>query len=130
MTQSSDHLTPRQQRAILALLSSPSHEAAAVAAGISRSSLYRWMDSPAFQAAYEQAQQKVVSHALTRLRVLSEKAVATLESVMDERTLSSSAKVTAAGKVLDYVFCQSGGTDDDLLARIDELEAFIRERFA
>ena len=48
-------LRPKQEQAILALLTNPSVEHAARAVKITPRTLYRWLNEPAFEKAYRQA---------------------------------------------------------------------------
>jgi hypothetical protein len=50
-----DKLTRRQEALILALLSEPTHAAAAAKARVSEATLRRWLHLPAFRAAYRWA---------------------------------------------------------------------------
>jgi hypothetical protein len=51
-------LTPRQARAVLALLEHTTLEEAAKAAAVSKTTLWRWLQVPDFQAAYMQARRE------------------------------------------------------------------------
>jgi hypothetical protein len=61
-------LTRSQEALIAALLTEPSHAAAAAKAGVGTTTLYRWLQLPAFQAAYRQARLKLVDAALGRIQ--------------------------------------------------------------
>jgi site-specific recombinase XerD len=77
------HLSVRQQRAIEQLLTAESLTQAAVAAGISRRTLTRWLADPAFVAALEQAGSEAVANAARKLSGLSETAVEELRSILE-----------------------------------------------
>src|SRR5688500_3388437 len=76
-------LTPKQERAIAALLSQPTIEAAADTLGITRITIYRWLQEPAFDAAYRAARREGVRQAIARLQHVSGKAVDALLEVID-----------------------------------------------
>ena len=48
-------LTPKQEKAISALLGQPSIEAAAAAIGVNAATIYRWLHEPDFAGAYRLA---------------------------------------------------------------------------
>lgn len=65
-----ENLTPEQVRALAALLEHGDKSKAARAARVSRSTLYRWLQDPVFQAALEEATRQALrefSRALVRL---------------------------------------------------------------
>ena len=48
-------LTPKQEKAITALLAQPTIEAAAASLGINPATVHRWLQEPAFVEAYRSA---------------------------------------------------------------------------
>ena len=68
----------RQDVAIAALLTEPTLEAAARRAGVSESSLLRWLRDPAFRAEYRAARRAVVEQAVSGLQHAASEAVNTL----------------------------------------------------
>ena len=68
----------RQDVAIAALLTEPTLEAAARRAGVSESSLLRWLRDPAFRAEYRAARRAVVEQAVSGLQHATSEAVAAL----------------------------------------------------
>jgi len=77
-----DNLSTEQVKALEALLTSGNKASAARAAGVDRSTLYRWMADATFQAALEEATREALkefSRALTRLAA---EAVKVLEDAM------------------------------------------------
>lgn len=75
-------LTPKQEKAIAALMSSPTITEAAKAARIGERTLYAWLDDPAFSAAYRAALREALSYATGRLQRLSSAAADTLERLL------------------------------------------------
>ena len=61
-----DNLTPKQQRAVRALLTTPDAAAAAKDAGVSRETVYKWMQVPAFTRAIASHSASGVSQAESR----------------------------------------------------------------
>ena len=67
-----------EDRALAALLSEPTIAQAATAAGVSESTLLRWLAEPSFKARYRDARRQVVELAVTGLQQATSEAVATL----------------------------------------------------
>ena len=61
-------LNRKQEALIAALLTEPTHAAAAVKAGVSEATLHRWLRLADFQAAYRQARRRIVETAIGRLQ--------------------------------------------------------------
>lgn len=92
-------VTPRQRKAIEALLTQGSVKGAAEAAGVSRETIYRWMKRDWFRAALKEAEQVALESLGRALVRLGEKATQTLEEAMDGAGHEST-KVRAADIVL------------------------------
>ncbi len=117
-----NNLTPRQRRAIEALLVAPSVAAAAVQARCGERTLHRWLGDARFREALaeaQRAQRRAVSDALRREALA---AVDTLAAVMGDTGASPSARVAASRTVLDMMM-----RDDtaDLVERLERLEAAL-----
>jgi hypothetical protein len=74
-------LTGKQEPLIAALLTEPTHAAAAAKAGVSEATLHRWLRLPAFRAAYRQARRELVEGAVGRIQAAAGQAVDTLLAV-------------------------------------------------
>src|SRR5262245_55649012 len=96
-----ERLSGKQERALSALLTEPSVEAAAHKAGVNARSLYRWLNDPRFGAVYRAARRHAVQQASAQLQRASSDAVATLRSVMNDLTAPAPARVNAAKAVLE-----------------------------
>jgi hypothetical protein len=72
-------LDERQEQAVAALLTEPTHEAAAAKAGVSPRTLRYWLAQPEFAAAYRAARQAVLEQTVARLLAATGKAVQALE---------------------------------------------------
>jgi hypothetical protein len=92
----------KQQRAILALLTSRSVEEAAGASNIPVRTLYRWLKEPAFDAAYREAKRAAFSQAIARLHQMAGAAASTLGKVMVDPKTPPSTKVRAADSILNH----------------------------
>lgn len=111
----------KRELAITALLSSPSIEGAAEAAGVGTRTLFRWLRDPDFLAEYREARRHSVTAAIARMQQVCAAAVTTLEAVMSDPEAPASSRVQAARTVLDMALraCEY----EDLEARISALEA-------
>ena len=119
-----DKLGRKAEAAIVALLSHPTMPEAAKAAGVSETSLWRWLQREDFQKKYREAQGKVFDGALGSLQGASTEAVNCLR-----RNLSCgnpSAEVHAARTILDYTL--RARELFDLENRIALLEAALKAR--
>ena len=115
-----DTLTPRQYKAIAALLAAASIRQAAVDADIPEKTIYNWLRDARFQAAYSAARREAVQQAIARLQRSATAAVSVLLMLMAKDTTPAAVRLQAAGKVLDLAL--QGVTVDDLIARIEALE--------
>lgn len=120
-----EKLTRKEEQAIAALIAEPTLEKAASRAGVSTSTIYRWLQDEGFQEAYRASRREVVNHAITRLQRATTTAVSTLEDVMRDATAPASARVSAARAVLEMAV--EGIKRDDTERRITELERILRE---
>ncbi len=115
-------LNPKQDKALVALLTEPTISAAAKKAGIGERTLHTWLGEAAFSEAYRDARRLAVGQAIGRLQQVSSKAVDALLEVIDtEYTPAPPAvRVSAASKILDLAM--KATELEDLAARIAALE--------
>lgn len=116
-----ERLTPRQERALLALLAKPSITAAAKGAKIGERTLRRWLTQPAFAKSYRAARRESVERATARLQHAATDAVRTLVDVMNDNAATHAARVAAARTVLEET--RRSAELDDLAERVATLEA-------
>jgi DNA-binding MurR/RpiR family transcriptional regulator len=128
MTGHGEKLSRKHEQAISALLATPTVAEAAHQAGVSESTVRRWLQSADFQAAYQQARRQVVQQAIVQVQQTCTVAVTTLRTVMQEATAPASARVSAAKAVLDTAL--KAVELEDLEARIAALEADRPQRGA
>ena len=110
----------KQEAAILALLSSKNVEEAALAAGITPRTLYRWMKELEFDAAYRAARRRAYGQSISRLQQGSTATATTLLKVMIDATTPASTRVRAAEAVLSHA--AKAIEIEDIDARLRELE--------
>jgi hypothetical protein len=116
-------LEPGQERAIIALLSGPTLRAAASSAGISETTLWRWLREPNFRAAYRRARREALERATSRLAALVETAVEALGEIVADRTVSPHVRVSAASRIVEFAL--KAAEIEDVQARLEKLEAAL-----
>jgi len=116
----------REDAAIAALLAEPTLEAAAERAGISRTSLFRWLQDPAFCDRYHALRREALSQATARLQQASSKAVDTLVDVMEDTEAPAAARVSAAKTVLELGLRAIDG--EEVVRRLQAVEAAMKGR--
>jgi hypothetical protein len=94
-------LTARQLRAIAALCEEPTTRAAARKARVGEKTLWRWLNDPAFAAAYQRARSRLLEDTLVALQAAGIEAIETLREVMAAKSGPASARVSAARCVLE-----------------------------
>jgi transposase-like protein len=93
-------LTPRQRKAVEALLATGEVAAAAREVGVSRDTLYRWMRQPLFVEAVRETEARALDE-LSRLLVrLGRTATATLAKAMSDPATPAATRVRAADVTL------------------------------
>lgn len=83
-----EELTPQKMRLLAALASDPDVQAACVAAGVSRTTAYRWQSEPAFKDELARQREAALSAALESVKTQATRAAAELAgllNVKDER---------------------------------------------
>jgi hypothetical protein len=94
-------LTSRQEALIAALLTEPTCAAAAAKAGVGETTLYRWLQLPAFRAAYDEARRELVKSAIGRIQAGTGQGVDTLLEVARHGRRDGD-RVRAAVALLDH----------------------------
>jgi len=97
----SEPLTQRQHRAIAALLTEDTQEAAARSARVGVRTLRRWMDVPAFGAELARQRDRLVGAATLRLARASDRAATALDRMADGAAPPNSARVAACKAILE-----------------------------
>jgi len=105
-------LTHKQEALIAALLTEPTHAAAAAKAGVSEATLHRWLHLREFRAAYRRARRELVERAVGRLQAATGQAVDTLLAVAKDGKKDGD-RVRAAVALLGHAF--RGLADADVL---------------
>lgn len=121
-----EKLTQKQELVISALLQSPNMTEAAKAAGISETTLWRWLKNDDFKLAYAAARREAVQQAVVQVQRASCEAVRTLKDVMADSEAPASSRVAAAKAVLEMSL--KAVETEDLERRIVELEKAVNRK--
>jgi hypothetical protein len=124
MSRPSSKLTARQERTIVALLSSATQAEAAAKVGIGVATLGRWLRTEPFRSAYREARRAVVEHAVARLQQATGRAVDVLEELLTSQHAPTKAR--AALGILTHA--HRGSELIDLMERLEQLESILAER--
>lgn len=114
----------KQEQAIAALLRLPTITAAADSLGIGETTLWRWLQQPAFEEAYRRARQAAVDQAISQLQQASGEAVETLRAVQTDPGAPPSSRVTAAKTVLEMAL--KIRESEEMESRLTALEETIK----
>lgn len=119
-------LTRRFEVALAALLTEPTLAAAATKAGVSESTLARWLQRPDLRAAYRAARREIVESAIATLQRSTSEAVETLRRNLSNE--SASVQVRSAVAILEHATRAIDRVD--LLERIEALEGATQGKAA
>ncbi len=124
MKDSEGALTPKQERALAALISEGTIKEAAKVSGTSETTLWRWMQIPEFQKRHRAAQREVVDAAIGELQGATTEAARTLKRNLTcgNSFAENTAAITILNQSLKAVEMQ------EMLERIERLEERIADR--
>ena len=111
----------KRTAAIAALLSSPTIAHAAQSAGVSDSTLTRWLREESFARDYRLAQREALAQAIAGLQSASGSAVTVLRAAMLDQQATPASRVAAARAILEFSF--RGAEIADLEERLAAIEA-------
>jgi hypothetical protein len=78
-----DELTFKQTKACYLIASGMSLKSVSASVGVSETTLFRWLKLPAFEDELRALKRTVIEHSLGKLQVLNDKAIQTLNDLMD-----------------------------------------------
>ena len=119
-------MKPKQQKALLALLTNPTKEKAAAAAGITSKTLRGYLADPEFQAEYRKAFAGMVEDATRQAQQAIAPALSTLREVVEDSGEGSQFRISAARSILEYSLKLT--EQNDILAKLKELEKAVERR--
>ena len=94
------NLSPRQHKALRALLTETTVAGAAIASGVGQSTLYKWLSDQTFRQALAQAEGEAVAAAGRKLVALAQTALDELDRAMTDPQTPAPVKVRACEVVL------------------------------
>ena len=113
-------LKPKQEEAVLALVTNRNVEEAAHAIKIAPRTLYRWLNEPHFERACRKARNAAYGQARGRLQQACSPAVTTILKVMVDAAAPASVRLRAADLILTHT--AKAVEIEDLDARVTEIE--------
>jgi len=126
MARRRDKLGRKQEQAIAALLSQRNADEAARSIGIATRTLFRWLQEPAFAAAYRDAKRAAFSQAIARIQTMTAAAVSALGKVLVDPSAPAASRVRAADSILEHA--AKAIEIEDLEARLAALEEAAEDR--
>ena len=113
-------MTPSKQKALAALLTSPTKKAAAEKAGTNERTLRDYFKDVEFVEAYNQAFAGVVQDATRAAQQTLQPALSTLKEIMEDADIAPAARVQACRTALEYAIRLTD--QNDLAERLTALE--------
>ena len=113
-------MTPSKQKALAALLTSPTKKAAAEKAGINERTLRDYFKDSEFLEAYNRAFASVVQDATRAAQQTLQPALCTLKDIMEDADIAPAARVQACRTALEYAIRLTD--QNDLAERLAALE--------
>lgn len=95
-------MSPNKERALAALLTQPTKERAAEAAGIDSRTLRRYLSDPEFQEAYKAAFSGLVTDATRQAQQSLSPALSTLREIVEDNEQTATVRIQAARSLLEY----------------------------
>jgi uncharacterized protein (UPF0147 family) len=120
----SAELDAKQEKALAAVLTHATLKKAAEDAGCSVTTLWRYMQEPAFAKRLREARRELVSHATIRLQNAVGDSVRVLHEIVNDTQAPAAVRVTAAVAV--YKQAVQVVETDALEARVEQLEEWIK----
>ncbi len=123
-----EKLTPKQERALVALLDCGEIKKAAEIAEVGEVTLWRWLQLSDFQTRYRAARRQLVETAIAQLQSDCTTAARVLREVAEDREAPASSRVAAARAIIEQSVSAVQLTD--LQERLEEVERLLHEQEA
>ena len=118
-------MTHKQTQALAALLTQPTKEKAAKAAGIGLTTLKRYLADPEFQEEYQKAVSGLVEDAAAAAKQSLNPALSCLREIVTREDVTDANKIAASRSLLEYGLRLV--ETFDIMRKIDELEKWRDE---
>lgn len=119
-------MSPKQQKAIAALLTNDTKKAAASAAGVDPRTLRRYFEDPEFRAEYRKAFSELLEDSTRKAQQSIAPALQVLREIAGNGRETGQVRVSAARSLLEYSLRLTEQLD--LLQRLEELEKVVSPR--
>jgi hypothetical protein len=126
MKAAEEKLTAKQERALVALLDCGETKRAAAIAGVAEVTLWRWLQTEAFQTRYRAARRRLVETAIAQLQSDCTIAARVLREVAEDKEAPASSRVASAKTILEMAV--RGVELADLQERVERLETLLAEQ--
>ncbi len=126
MNAAGEKLTPKQEKALVALLDCGEIKEAARTAGVGETTLWRWLQLPEFQTRYRGARRQLVETAIAQLQSDCTVAARVLREVAEDSSAPASSRVAAARAIIEQSVAAIQLTD--LQTRLEEVERLLAEQ--
>ncbi len=123
--QSSELLTAKQEKGLIALLETGSPKQAAEIAGVGETAIFRWLQIPEFHSRYRAARRQIVEGMVSQLQSDSREAAGILLDIARNST-SDAARVSACRTIITQAM--DAVALIDLQERVDYLEGIAKGR--
>lgn len=120
-----DYLTHKQTQALAALLTQPTKEKAARAAGIGLTTLKRYLADPEFQEEYQKAVADLIEDAATAAKQRLNPALSCLREIVTRKDVTDANRIAASRSLIEYGLKLI--ETFDIVKKIDELEKWREE---
>jgi len=120
-----EKLTPKQEQAIVALLSCDELQKACEQAKVSKTTLWRWLKTPAFQSHYREARRQLVETTFAHIQRNGERASKVLIEIAESKDAPAASRVAAARAILEQGV--KGVETLDIAERIEKLEQMVKD---
>ena len=119
-------MTPRQEKALAALVTSPTIKAAATAAGIDYRTIRRYLEDPDFLQEYRHITTELLADARMRGQQLLSPALDTLAEICTNPAAKNAERIAAARSLLEWACRLTELTD--IVERLEALERTTSQR--
>ena len=113
-------MTHKQTQALAALLTQPTKEKAARAAGIGLTTLKRYLADPEFQEEYQKAVADLIEDAATAAKQSLNPALSCLREIVTRKDVTDANRIAASRSLIEYGLKLI--ETFDIVKKIDELE--------
>lgn len=125
MSDNVTHLNAKQEKALAALLSSPSIREASALAGLSERQVHRYLADPAFAAEYQAARDEAFKRGLSSLQIGAQSAAAVMRRIVEDEANSPALRLGAAAKLISLAI--KAREIQNVEARLDDMERRLEE---